>query len=145
MWACSSSRLYYYGDGHLRIVGRTRAENLVPTGTAERLGVSWGIHSDPPGTPQLPWQAVWAMVQRQTLGGKVLGEGQRVPLAAALRAITLEAAWQMHQEDSLGSIEFGKQADFCVLEEDPFRLPVDEIRHMPVWGTVTGGEIHPCA
>ena len=44
-------QLYYYGDNHLRIVGRTRAENLVPTGTAERLGVSWGIHSDPPGTP----------------------------------------------------------------------------------------------
>lgn len=51
----------------------------------------------------------------------------------------------MHREDSLGSIEFGKQADFCVLEEDPFRLPVDEIPQMPVWGTVTGGDIHPCA
>lgn len=138
-------QVYYYGDNHLRIVGRTRAENLVPTGTAERLGVSWGIHSDPPGTPQLPWQAVWATVQRRTLGGKVLGEGQRVPLAAALRAITLEAAWQIHREDSLGSIEFGKQADFCVLEEDPFLLPVDEIPRMPVWGTVTGGDIHPCA
>lgn len=135
-------QIYYYGDSHLNILGPDRANHITPVGTAERLGVSWGIHSDPPGSPQLPWLAVWATVQRTTLQGRVLGQKQRVPVQAALRAITIEAAWQLHMEDKIGSIEFGKQADFCVLEADPLAMNPDDIKDMPVWGTVFEGV--PC-
>lgn len=132
-------QIWYYGDDHLTLQGPDRAQRLVPTGTAERLGVSWGVHCDPPGTPQLPWVAIWATVNRLTQRGVVLGPTQRVPLDAALRAFTTEHAWQLHMEEEIGSIELGKKADFCVLEEDPYAMPVMELRHMPVWGTVFEG------
>lgn len=135
-------QIYYYGDNHLQILGPDRANNIVPVGTAERIGASWGIHSDPPGTPQLPWIGAWATVQRTTLHGKVLGPLQRVPVGAALRAMTSEAAWQLHMEDSIGSIEFGKKADFCVLEANPLEIDPDELKDMPVWGTVFEGTPH---
>lgn len=135
-------QIWYYGDDHLNVQGPDRARGILPTGTAERLGVSWGIHCDPPGTPQLPWTAMWATVNRLTQSGKVLGPSQRVSVEAALRAFTTEHAWQLHMENEIGSIEIGKKADFCVLEADPLAIPPIELKEMPVWGTVFEGIPH---
>ncbi len=133
-------QLYYYGDSHLGALGPDRARHLTPVGTARRLGVSWGFHNDPPGTPQQPWTGVHSVVNRTTLEtGTLLGEKHRVSVEEALQALTIEAAFQMHLDHEIGSIEFGKKADFCVLEEDPMEMDPMEIKDMPVWGTVFGG------
>lgn len=139
-----STHIYYYGDAHLRIQGPDRARHITPVGTAKRLGVSWGLHNDPPGTPQLPWVAAWTAVHRQTMEtNTVLGEKHRVTVPEVLRAITLEAAYQLHLDHEIGSIEFGKRADFCVLEADPLTMDPMDVKDMPVWGTVFGGELNP--
>lgn len=136
-------QISYYGDAHLKLQGPDRAHNILPTGTAKRIGTSWGFHNDPPGTPQLPWTGVWATVHRRTESGVVLGPKQRVTVMDALRALTIEHAWQLHLDSEVGSIEFGKKADFCVLEADPFEIDPDELKDMPVWGTVFGGIPNP--
>ena len=136
-------QIYYYGDDHLVLQGPDRAGQMTPTATAQRFGVSWGIHNDPPGTPQLPWVGLWTTVQRMTSGGTVLGPEQRVTVADTLRAMTIEHAYQLHLDDEVGSIEFGKRADFCVLEADPLEMDPADLRQMPVWGTVFAGEPNP--
>jgi predicted amidohydrolase YtcJ len=136
-------QIYYYGDDHLKIQGPDRAHNITPTGTAKRVGTSWGFHNDPPGTPQLPWVGAWATVQRKTESGLVLGPEQRVTVEDVLRTMTIEHAYQMHMDHEVGSIEFGKKADFCVLEADPLQIDPDELKEMPVWGTVFGGSPNP--
>ncbi|MGD8264036.1 MAG: amidohydrolase [Desulfobacterales bacterium] len=137
-------QIYYYGDAHLKIQGMDRARHMTPTGTAKRLGVSWGFHNDPPGTPQLPWLGAWATVHRKTMdSGTVLGPEHCVTVEEALRAMTIEAAYQLHLDHLVGSIEFGKRADFCVLEEDPLQIDPMELKDIPVWGTVFGGELNP--
>jgi predicted amidohydrolase YtcJ len=138
-----TTQIHYYGDGHLKLQGPDRAHHITPTGTAKRLGVSWGFHNDPPGTPQLPWVAAWATVQRRTEGGVVLGPHQRVTVEDVLHAMTLEHAYQLHLDHEIGSIQFGKKADFCVLEADPLEIDPEELKDMPVWGTVFGGELNP--
>lgn len=139
-----STQIYYYGDAHLKLQGPNRAHQITPIGTAKRLGVSWGFHNDPPGTPQLPWVAAWTAVHRQTQeSGTILGPNQRVTVEDALRAMTIEAAYQIHMDREIGSIEFGKKADFCVLEADPMEIDPMELRDIPVWGTVFGGEPNP--
>jgi hypothetical protein len=75
--------------------------------------------------------------------GTVLGPAQRVPVEDALRAMTIEAAYQLHLDNEVGSIELGKKADFCVLEADPLEIDPLELRDIPVWGTVFGGELNP--
>ena len=116
---------------------------MTPTGTAKRLGVSWGFHNDPPGTPQLPWIAAHAAVNRMTMdSGTILGPSQCVSVEDALRAMTIEAAFQLHLDHEIGSIEFGKKADFCVLEADPLKIDPTKLKDIPVWGTVFGGK--PC-
>lgn len=136
-------QIHYYGDAHLTLQGPDRAHHMVPAGSARRLGVSWGFHNDPPGTPQLPWVGIGATVQRMTESGLVLGPGQRVSVADALHAVTLEHAYQMHLDHEVGSIEFGKRADFCVLEADPLEMDPQALKDMPVWGTVFAGEPNP--
>ncbi len=136
-------QIAYYGDAHMKIQGPDRARNITPTGTAKRIGTSWGFHNDPPGTPQLPWIGAWATVQRKTESGVILGPEQRVTVEDALRALTIEHAWQLHLDRDVGSIEFGKKADFCVLEADPLEIDPDELKDMPVWGTVFGGIPNP--
>ncbi len=138
-----SPQLYYYGESHLKLLGPGRAERLTPVGTARRLGVSWGCHNDPPGTPQLPWTAIHTLVNRETFQGTCLGPSHRVTVAEALRAVTLEAAFQMHLDHEIGSIVPGKKADFCVLEADPLTQPRERLKDMPVWGTVFGGIPRP--
>jgi predicted amidohydrolase YtcJ len=141
-----STQIYYYGDDHLKLQGPNRAHQITPIGTAKRLGVSWGFHNDPPGTPQLPWVGAWATVHRQTQESEtILGPEQRVSVDDVLRAMTIEAAYQLHLDAEIGSIEFGKKADFCVLEADPLEIDPMELKDIPVWGTVFAGEPNPAA
>jgi len=137
-------QIYYYGDSHLEIQGMDRARHMTPTGTAKRLDISWGFHNDPPGTPQLPWLGAWATVHRMTMDtGTILGPEHCVKVEDALKAMTIEAAYQLHLDHMVGSIEFGKKADFCVLEADPLEIDPMDLKDMPVWGTVFAGNPHP--
>jgi len=136
-------QIYYYGDAHLKLQGPNRANHLTPTGTAKRIGTSWGFHNDPPGTPQLLWIGAWATVKRTTESGVILGAEQRVTVEDVLRAMTIEHAYQLHMDQEVGSIEFGKKADFCVLEADPLTIDPDKLKDIPVWGTIFGGVPNP--
>jgi predicted amidohydrolase YtcJ len=57
--------------------------------------------------------------------------------------ITINAAYVLGVEDKIGSIEPGKFADFTILEADPYEVPPEKLREIPVWGTVIGGKIFP--
>ena len=61
----------------------------------------------------------------------------------ALKAITIDAAWILGLEDSIGSIRAGKAADFTVLAADPLTAPLEHLRSIEVIGTVYGGTAHP--
>ena len=62
----------------------------------------------------------------------------------ALRAMTIEAAYQLRLDHEIGSVQFGKRADFCVLEADPLEIDPMELKDVPVWGTVFAGEPESC-
>ena len=73
-------------------------------------------------------------------GETVLASGERISVDRALRAITVDAAHLLNQDDRVGSIEVGKLADFVVLEDDPYEVKPTEIGGISVLGTVLGGE-----
>ena len=85
-----------------------------------------------------PLQAVWSQVHRITHGGDVLGPDQRIGVMDALRAVTIDAAWQVFQEDNRGSLEPGKYADLVVLSGSPLDDPMT-MRDLRVERTVIGG------
>jgi len=83
----------------------------------------------------------WCAVNRLTASGRVLGEYQRISVAEALQAITLGAAITLKLDAEIGSIECGKRADFCVLEDDPTAVAPLALKDVRVWGTVQGGRV----
>ena len=136
-----ANHLFYWGDEHYATtMGPERAERMDGCATAQRLGVPYAIHSDAPVTPLGPLFTAWCAVNRLTASGRTLGAAERISAADALRAITLGAAYTLKLDQEVGSIETGKRADFAVLDADPLATPPAELKDVPVWGTVLGGQ-----
>ncbi|WP_449413705.1 amidohydrolase [Pandoraea soli] len=137
-----ANHVYYWGDAHYQqTMGPDRANRMDAAEIARQIGLPFALHSDAPITQLNPLFTAWCAVKRETSSGRVLGESLRLPVADALRAVTLGAAFSLGMDHLIGSVEVGKYADFAVLEADPFEVPVDDLRQMPVWGTVLGGEV----
>jgi len=137
-----SNHLYYWGDAHYeQTMGADRANRMNAAESARRLGIPFAFHSDAPITPLNPLFTAWCASQRETSSGRVLGASERVPVADALRAITLGAAYTLKMDHLVGSIEVGKFADFAVLEEDPSEVAPVRLKDLEVWGTVLGGRV----
>lgn len=72
---------------------------------------------------------------------KVFPSGRTpITLEQALRAVTINVAWQIRMEDKLGSIEVGKYADFVILEENLFDVSSDKIADVKVIATMMDGK-----
>jgi hypothetical protein len=61
--------------------------------------------------------------------------------AAALRAITMNSAHQLHVEGRIGSLEVGKYADLIVLENNFMQMPEEELARNRVLLTMVGGKV----
>ncbi|MCB1841333.1 MAG: amidohydrolase [Halioglobus sp.] len=134
-----SAHTWYWGDRHRDIfLGPERAAVISPARWALDYGLRFSSHLDTPVVPMQPLQAVWSQVHRLTHGGDLLGPEQRVSVMQALRAVTIDAAWQVFLEDRLGSLEPGKFADLVVLSGSPLDNPM-AMRELQVQRTVIGG------
>jgi predicted amidohydrolase YtcJ len=70
----------------------------------------------------------------------VLGPQERVSVDDAIRAVTIDAAYQMMSDHEVGSLETGKLADFVVLEKNPRTTPPAKIADIKVLETWIGGQ-----
>ena len=137
-----ANHLWYWGDQHYEMtMGPDRANRLDACGSALAAGVPLAIHSDAPVTPLGPLFTAWCAVNRMTPPGRVLGAAERLSVPQALHAITLGAAWTLRLDHEIGSIECGKRADFCVLEDDPYAVDPADLKDVRVWGTVLSGRV----
>jgi len=62
-------------------------------------------------------------------------------LATVIEAYTINGAYVMDQEHITGSLENGKEADFIVIDQNPFKIPVNKISEIKVLKTILAGEI----
>ena len=139
-----ANHIYYWGDAHAALtMGPDRAQRMDGCATALAHGVPLAIHSDAPITPLGPLFTAWCAVNRITSSGQLLGASERISVADALHAITLGAAHSLHMDDRIGSIEVGKFADFCVLDDDPAQVAPDQLKDIRISGTVIGGRVVP--
>ena len=123
-------------------MGPDRAERLDACSSALDAGVPLAIHSDAPVTPLGPLFTAWCAVNRVTPSGRVLGASERLGVPEALRAITLGAAATLKLDGEVGSIECGKRADFCVLDDDPLAVDPMALKDIRVRATILSGRVH---
>jgi predicted amidohydrolase YtcJ len=72
-------------------------------------------------------------------GGGVLNPAERITVAQALRAVTIDAAWQCQMDQIVGSLETGKYADLVIVDKDPLQMAPEEIGKLKVMETWSEG------
>ncbi len=126
-------------------LGRERIENgaymwseLIDNGSVIVNG------TDAPVEPVSPLASFYASVSRKTLKGTPEGgyePAQKMTREEALKSYTLWPAYGAFMEQSVGSVEVGKLADFTILDRDIMTVPEEEILKTKVKMTIIGGEV----
>ena len=134
--------IYLYGAIYRdKLFGPERTASAVPIGAWAKLGMPFSLHTDAPVAPAGPLRLVEiAVTRRCVIDRSVIGADQAVSVDQALRAITVHAARHIGLEDSIGTLEPGKEADLTILESDPYKASPDAIAAIKVSETWVAGE-----
>ena len=131
---------FYWGDWHRdHTVGPQLADNISPTGWCVKRGMIFSTHHDAPVAFPDSMRVLDATVTRRSRSGDILGPAQRVDVMTALKAMTIWPAWQHFEEESKGSIEVGKLADFVILDQDPTAIDPEQLDQIKVTETIKEG------
>ena len=136
-----SNHAFYWGDVHVKNLGKERAHFLSPMKTALEKGITFTNHTDYIVTPLNQLFLAHTAVNRTSRSGEIIGPDERISIMEALKAITINAAYQHKTEETKGSIAVGKMADFVILNQDPLSSPVDKIKDIKVLKTIKEGKV----
>jgi len=114
-----------------KVIGSKKAHNLVPIKTLNDAGARVTLSSD--------W-SVSAFNPFIGLQNALTRAPQNLSLPDALAAYTINSAYVMRQEQVVGSLEVGKEADLLVLDQNLFEVEVEDIGHTQVLQTLLAGE-----
>ena len=133
----------YYDELELPYLGEERASKEYPMRSLVQAGVPVSVASDfPVTTPPNTMQALGLMVTRRDPADKnapALCPGERIALCKALDALTAGGAKQLRLDGRKGKLVPGMDADFAVLDRDPFAIPPEEICDISVDETYISG------
>ena len=130
---------FYWGDEHLANLGPERAGFLSPMHSAIDKGLHCSNHTDFSVTPMEPMRVMWSSIMRTSKRGTPIGPDERIDVWNALRAITIEAAWQIREEGLKGTIEPGKLADLVILDANPLEVDTEALLKISVIETLKEG------
>jgi predicted amidohydrolase YtcJ len=134
--------MYLNGDRMAAAAG-DKARRMPPLGTALRLGLRVGAGTDAHRVASYnPFVALQWMLDGRTVGGlSTRGADETPTREQALRLYTMGSAWFSFDDDRRGTLEPGKWADFAILDQDYFSVPVERIGRTVSLMTVVGGKV----
>jgi predicted amidohydrolase YtcJ len=133
-------QIHYWGDIIVDgLFGAEHGSRWMPCGSAVATGMRISLHNDPPVTPEEPLRNISVAATRTAPSGRVLGPEQLLTVEQAIKAQTIDAAWQLFSDDVIGSLEVGKYADFVVLSADPRTVATQDIADLEVRATYVAG------
>jgi predicted amidohydrolase YtcJ len=137
--------LWWIGDVYAGNFGAARSLRVLPLRTFIEKGIKWAGSSDFDVSPYAPRIALWAATTRQTMlgtyGDNPWGTDEAISVHDVLKAYTNVSARQVFMDDKTGSIEVGKLADIVVWDQDPYSIPVDDLKENRPVLTLMNGEI----
>ncbi|MFN6353260.1 MAG: amidohydrolase [Cyanobacteriota bacterium] len=128
------------GETVVKLWGAERAANAMAAMSMQQAGIPFTFSHDAPVSPQ-PWilPLIDAGVNRRTPTGRVIGPDQRVTPYLGLKAVTANAAWQIKEEKTKGTLEAGKLADLVILARNPLKVDAATIKDIQVVETIKEG------
>ena len=137
------NHVYFWGQTMRdNVFGPKKAQLLDRCASVEKANLKWSMHSDAPVSQMGTLQKIRVAVARDLWKepGNVLAPQEKVSVEAAIRAVTINAAWQCHSDHEIGSLEKGKLADFVILESDPRKVEPTRISNIKVSETWMNGK-----
>jgi predicted amidohydrolase YtcJ len=129
------------GEGFLAAFGPERSRYLYPFASLQRAGIVVAGSSDAPVIDASPFFAMRDAIERRTQAGRAIAADETITAAQALDLYTRHAAFVGGQEDRIGTLEVGKQADFVVVDRSPLDIPAASIAETTVHRTVVAGRV----
>ncbi|MFK7773197.1 MAG: amidohydrolase, partial [Saprospiraceae bacterium] len=114
------------------LVGATLSENIIPLKDLQAGNARITLSSDWDVSSLNPFLGLQNAVTRSP---------QNISIEEAIKAYTINAAYVMRQEDKVGSIEVGKEADLIILDRNILEINATEIGGTKVEATYLQGEI----
>lgn len=131
---------YYWGDVHIKNFGLQRAEKISPAGSSSKKQIVYTFHQDSPVIEPNMFETIWCAVNRKTRQGIALGTDERISVIEAIKAVTINSAYQYFEESTKGSIKEGKIADLIVVDKNPLKVDRNELRNIKVLETIKDGQ-----
>jgi predicted amidohydrolase YtcJ len=132
------SFVYDFGDRYADQLGPERTPWLYRGRSLLDHGIRLVGSTDRP-LPGNPLRAIQTLVDRTSCNGQVIAPQERITVAEALHAFTVDAAWIIRREDRLGQIRPGYLADLTLLAHNPLQVDPSGIATIQVRGTVVDG------
>lgn len=136
-----TNHIWYWADVHLKNFGPERGGRVSAVRDALDFDLRPTFHTDCPVLRPNLFESVWCAVKRVTKNGVQLDESQKISVYEGLECITKNGAFQYGEEDRKGTLEVGKLADFCVVERNPLKVDIDDLRDLKVLQTIKEGEV----
>ncbi|MBU2970825.1 amidohydrolase [Pseudoalteromonas sp. C2R02] len=114
------------------LIGVVRSDNAVPIKSLNDAGARITLSSDWSVSPFNPFLGLQNAVTRYP---------QALTLKQAIKAYTINGAYVMRQENTVGTIEVGKLADLVILDRNIFDIDPNTINQTKVVMTVLDGEV----
>ena len=154
-WHLKDPTVFY--DSEVSLLGEERAEKEYPLKKFLDNGVLITCSADYPSSPDPnPFFAIQAGVTRNMYDAGyfgvdpltdendpewLLGPQERIGVWDMLKAYTINAAYAMHMENEVGSLEVGKKADLAVIDRDVPESDHLDIEKTKVLMTILGGKV----
>lgn len=134
------SHVYYWGDTHINNFGFERASKISPANTALQKDVLFTFHQDSPVIKPNMFETIWCAVSRKTKSGVILGLNETIDVKSAIKAVTINSAFQYFEEDIKGSIKKGKLANLIIVDKNPLSIKFEDIKNIKVLETIKEGK-----
>ena len=136
-----AAHTYHWGDAHLRNLGPKRAMVISPLASTVKQGIALTMHQDTPVILPNMLETIWCAVSRTTREGFKLSQEERLTPWQALKAVTINGAYQYFEEARKGKLEPGKLADMVILSDNPLTVETDKIKEIKVLATIKEGQV----
>ena len=138
------AHVYHWGDVHIKNFGFERASKISPAASALKEGVKFTFHQDAPVINQDMLETIWCACARITKNGVCLGDDESISVYDAIKAVTVNGAYQYFEEKTKGTLEIGKRADMVILDCNPLETSISQLRDIEVCATIKDGRCVFC-
>jgi len=134
------NHILYYGDAlSASLIGPQMAQQVLPVKRAFELDMHPTLHADSPMFPPNAYSLMKTAITRKTSSGAHLNLEQAITIEQALRAMTINGAYQLGVADKTGSLEVGKWADLQIIKQNPYRTPTDALDRIELLSVYLAG------